>query len=238
MNRDKFIELLKAEKLSKEDLSLLDQLIEEYPYFGLPKFLRLKIAHENSLDFDANEISQAVVFSNDRKYLYNWIQGEFNQGNDLPLTKKSELEFIDEDEALDNAVDSSADPFELMNEDLNSEVDEIDVKVIPEKEEVEMEEPEIEGFDEIPVMDHLQDVDDLEDQDPVPDVIQKKTREIISQEKILTRTTDAPSSKKPNKSAELIESFLQSSPGVIKADKETSLEGDVSKYSVQEDDSF
>ncbi len=41
-----------------------------------------------------------------------------------------------------------------------------------------------------------------------------------------------------NRSVKLIEEFLNSEPGVIKADKETSLEGDVSVHSVKEDDSF
>jgi hypothetical protein len=41
-----------------------------------------------------------------------------------------------------------------------------------------------------------------------------------------------------NHSTSLIEQFLNSEPGVIKADKQTSLEGDVSEGSVKEDDSF
>ncbi len=45
-------------------------------------------------------------------------------------------------------------------------------------------------------------------------------------------------SKTSNRSNELIEQFLNNEPGVIKADKETSLEGDASERSVKEDDSF
>jgi hypothetical protein len=44
--------------------------------------------------------------------------------------------------------------------------------------------------------------------------------------------------EKINQSVEIIEQFLHTEPGVIKADKQTNLEGDVSVDSVQEDDSF
>jgi len=44
--------------------------------------------------------------------------------------------------------------------------------------------------------------------------------------------------RQKNKSAAIIEEFLQKDPGVIKADKETNLSGDISVHSIKEDDSF
>jgi hypothetical protein len=46
------------------------------------------------------------------------------------------------------------------------------------------------------------------------------------------------SEKSPYKKHEIIESFIHSDPGVIRADKETMLQGDIAKYSAEENEGF
>jgi hypothetical protein len=216
MNKEKFVELLNAEKLSPDDMSHLDQLIEQYPWFSLPKFLHLKAAHQNNIDSEVSEISKTVVFSSDRKHLYNWIHEAYNKAGDLPSMSKTEIEFLDVEEASKDEELSYGEPFELL-----------------EKEESEMEDSEIDDSTVMPVIDHLKEVDDQEEMEN-----EASSEEPVTQKGLLMKSSNTSSFNKYNKSAELIESFLHTDPGVIKADKETNLEGDVSIDSVQEDDSF
>jgi hypothetical protein len=294
MNKEELIEIIKADQINAEQLQQLDRLIDDYPWFGLPRFLRLKAMHQAGEKADPAEVSKAVVFSSDRGYLYRWIRGEADSLQEVPVENGSELEFITDDEV------TSAD-------------DDAHERAIPEKEETEMEEPEMEEPETIPVIDPIDDKEGQEEEGSVAaDYEEQQTTgegrdsegagasgQVTSGEGIASRVAGvqgdgheepgeevlheqvpgeqeaadripgdmavekaassrdiekAPgrrstaerfeegsrksSSGAANHSSSLIEQFLNNEPGVIKADKKTSLEGDVSVGSVQEDDSF
>jgi hypothetical protein len=126
---------------------------------------------------------------------------------------------------------------------------------IYEKEETEMEDPEAEEPGAVPVIDPLNDPEDeeeLTEEDPGTEGSpagaeetmkaaaedEEQPQEIPPVKEGLKKPAPESYSGGSNHSTALIEQFLNSEPGVIKADKETSLEGDVSVGSVQEDDGF
>jgi len=247
MNRDRFIELLRADRYTKEDLIQLEQLIVSYPWFALLRFMKLKAERQIGLENDPEEISKAAVFSGNRGHVYKWIHAEVEQGYETDGFIKSELEFLDDD-LMSSNNSAAEDPFELMDTDEDSLEGDADSKAIPEKEETEMEEPEIEQDLVVPVIESIEDeaTDDLlnetgEKQDEGAEEgleIAPEPARIQEIELLLRNTVSSDSKVIQNKSNGLIEQFLQKDPGVIKADKETSLEGDVSQGSVKEDDSF
>lgn len=67
---------------------------------------------------------------------------------------------------------------------------------------------------------------------------QQESGHPVQQEHMQPVPTGVSNGDSSNQSIGLIEQFLNSDPGVIKADKQSSLEGDVSERSVREDDSF
>ncbi len=219
MKKEEFSTLLRGRTFQKEDLEHLDTLIDKYPWFSIPRFMKLKAAHQLDLPLGEEEISKLSVFSNDRKYLYQWMRDELQPAEMTSAFRKSEIEFINEDK---DGVNGSNSSFELMDDDEDGEVDETEAKAIPEKDEVEMEEPEIEEPVPLPVIDSIE-----EDPDDITETPTEET-DSVSVEQDEPRT----------ESREIIEQFLKAEPGVIKADHKTSLTGDVSEDSVKEDDRF
>ncbi len=278
MNKEELIKIIKADQINADQLRQLDRLIDDYPWFGLPRFLRLKAMHQAGEMADPAEVSKAVVFSSDRGYLYRWIRGEaaFLQG--MVGERGSELEFIsdedeDEDEMTGEAVTGSIDDPDGINDkegdeeaDSDGTDDDARERAIPEKEETEMEEPEMKEPESIPAIDPIDDEADQEEDESIADDSEEQmvtggAAEERAEEDEAVEEAAAPeeavrapgrrstaerfqegprkrTSGAANHSTSLIEQFLNSEPGVIKADKKTSLEGDVSKGSVQEDDSF
>jgi hypothetical protein len=247
--------------------------VTKYPWFALPRFLRLKVHEQLEKTPETTELNRAVVFSSDREHLYRWIRGEVDSMIETTVPGGTEIEFLDspekggatdeegheaedregdedafvllddeEDDAgnEDNEDSVDEDDKDSVDEDDKDSVDEddedsvdeddedsgndADAKPIPEKDETEMEEPEIEEPEAVPVMDPLDDDDDEDDGENGEEIEEKHVAE------------DVEETAKP--SVNLIERFLESEPGAIKADKQTSLEGDVSVGSVQEDDSY
>ena len=285
MNKEELIEIIKADQINAEQLRQLDRLIDDYPWFGLPRFLRLKAMHQAGEEADPAEVSRAVVFSSDRGYLYRWIRGEAGYLQAVSGETDSELEFIDDEDAMDDGFGTEDDANE---------------RALPEKEETEMEELEMEESETIPVIDPMDDDEGLDDDEGIAADSEEQmvtgeggegegvevseagagtsgevaddrvsddqvSGEQVSGdqdagdegvehaaakgdvEKAPGRRSTAEryqegsrksTSGAANHSTSLIEQFLNSEPGVIKADKKTSLEGDVSVGSVKEDDSY
>ena len=102
---EELIEIIKADRINKEQLRQLDRLIDDYPWFGLPRFLRLKAMYQAGETADPAEVSRTVVFSSDRGYLYRWIRGEVGSMRGVPVEDGSELEFItDDDDAHERTI--------------------------------------------------------------------------------------------------------------------------------------
>ena len=265
MNSEALLEMLRTDRLTEEHVRQLDKLIAAYPWFGPARFLRLKAMHQLDKVAGQQEIGLAAVFSGNRSHLYRWIHGELELLAGMAGSDSSELEFITDDEVLSGEEGDLL----MLDDETNSE------KSIPEKKDVEMEEPEIGEADSVPVSDPLddevyeEDVAGIEEADSVPvsdpldDEVYEEDVAGIGEEPVQQEQREHSGSGQPaqqesghpvrtvdpvqsgtasgspsNQSIELIEQFLNSEAGVIKADKKTSLEGDVSERSVKEDDSF
>ncbi|MDF1570875.1 MAG: hypothetical protein P1P82_04590 [Bacteroidales bacterium] len=343
MDKDRLVEIIRNGTYTEAQLGELGEIVHAYPWFGLPRFLRLKVYEQTGKTPDPTELERAVVFSSDRKHLYKWVTGAFDSMIGTSELGTTELEFLDSDgeedageEARDEAGDAArdADPFVLLDDDASEEdetgeeedadekdsageeggtgeedEDDADARPIPEKDESEMEEPEMEEPESIPVMDPLDDedyADDEEDTDqsgqgtqesptmddgrvPAGEAPGDKTEgsgapgedkselpgtsagepagnnagmsgtatgeeigettkrsgptgwaEAPAISKDQDTTAGSPGNGRQsapnNPSTDLIERFLEMEPGVIRADQQTNLEGDVSEGSVKEDD--
>jgi hypothetical protein len=282
MNKETVVEWINTEEFTERHLEEIDRMISAYPWFGLPRFLRLKALHQLGLEPEPGETGKAAVFSNDRSHLYRWIRSETGNEPVLSGLLGSELEFLDSDEEMNTGITGEDDLLQLGEDDREAvENEEADERGIPEKEESDMEEPEIEEPEAVPVMDPLDDEEpeveehastpssDMPEEEvpevsgpaggPGTDLPEEETEDASAgglpedeaqealpvdgmtdteQESGLPERRESGSGASGNRSANLIEEFLNSEPGVIKADKETSLQGDVSVHSVKEDDSF
>jgi hypothetical protein len=250
MSSEALIEMLRADRLTEEHVRQLDRLIADHPWFAPARFLRLKAFHQLGKAADKQETGLAAVLSGDRSHLYRFIHGEVERLSGMSGGDSSELEFITGDEGIPG---ENGDLLMLDDEDLSE-------KSIPEKEDDEMEEPEIDEAAAIPVTvppdDGDEDVDyghgeagsvpfidPQEQQEPGQQEQQEPGQPEQQEHGQPVRPVDpvqpgASNGNSSNQSIHLIEQFLNSDPGVIKADKQTSLEGDVSERSVKEDDSF
>ena len=258
MDKQRLVDIIKTAAFTEAHLEELDGLVKKYPWFGLPRFLRLKVYGQLDKTPGSTELNKAVIFSSDREHLYKWMNGAFDSMIETAVPGGTELEFLDStgeepgNEAgnetggeepfvfLDDAdEDSGHDEDEESGNDADEDSgNDADAKPIPEKDETEMEEPEIEEPEAVPVIDPLDDED--EENDEPGDPARSGTANDINSTDSPTPGLSTHSSVNPatNPSVNLIERFLESEPGAIKADKQTNLEGDVSEGSVQEDDSF
>jgi hypothetical protein len=236
MDKERFVEILRTGTYTEAHLEELNELVDEYPWFALPRFLRLKVYEQLETPPGAAELNRSVVFSSDRKHLYDWMKGTFESMIGTSGLGGAELEFMDSEDEEPGEGPGEEDPFVLLDDDVEKE-DDADAKPIPEKDEAEMEEPEIEEPEAVPVMDSLDDEDDEDDEEDEENEEDEEDEEYYDDTDTAgkmpedTKVADA-----TNPSTDLIERFLKSEPGVIRADHQTNLEGDVSEGSVKEDD--
>ncbi len=244
MNKERLIELLSVEKLSEPELKEISALVDKYPWFNIARFLKLKAMHQLNHEYDG-ELEKTAVYSSDRKHLYLWINGETENEIHTISIKRTELEFIEANESSEPAASdqfSTEDAFELAIEADEQELEEHkDLMGIKEKEEVDMEEPDVEEEVGFPLLDQIEEINeeekseeaeplqaDLEETVPIIDTSPLLKEPIIDEEPV-GKEADTPN---------LIERFIRDEPGVIPADKLTSLKGDAAAGSIMESDSF
>ncbi len=263
MNKEELISIMRAERFDEQHLVRLDSLISAYPWFGLPRFLKLKAMQQLGKEADPIEVSRAVLYSSNRSHLYRWIRGESASMADIQGEAGTELEFITDQEVLTGEEGLVGQDEETVFEDALTMADEAvtdedaSEKSLPDKEETEMEEPEIVEQEAVPVMNPIADEEEADEiseelyQEEVDTDAEEDSDEphrekfgaeadhsVSSDEQFTGEGLSSRTSGSVNHSTALIEQFLNSEAGVIKADKETMLEGDVSEGSVKEDDSF
>ncbi len=244
MEKQEFIELLHKENFSDQDVEQIRGLTERYPYFSLARFLMLKAKYRLSGTPDEETIANAAVYSSDRKQLYEWIMGEGRGGSVDSVLGSKELEFISDEETVGKTPVADEDILQLMDEEPAPDSDELGW--IPESAEAEMDDPEMDEEVPLPVMDPL---DQIEENDTgmeepesekvteksfTPDQEKEAPVELIREKEHLP-AGDTSSTGKGNA---LIEKFIRDEPGVIPADKPTSVKGDLSGGSVTENDGF
>lgn len=249
MEKERLIELLSADNLNEEELKEISELVLEFPWFNLGHFLKLKALKQ--LDIEPGEhLEKAAVYSSDRRHLYHWINNEMDGSISAIGLMHNELEFVGGDERTetDSPVSGgSDDAFELDADDSTESVEDEILKGFTEKEEVDMEEADVEEDDTFPAMDIIKEKDELDDETDsgeeteMTNVVdrQEELTPIIDNTPLLKETVEVPVDiGKEDETPSLIEQFINNEPGIIKADKPTTLSGDVAAGSVKESDSF
>ena len=108
MNKKNFIKILQnPENLTAEELSFLDEINREFPYFQISKAIYLKTLKENDdIKFKKILISIAA-YSRDRKILFDFINKSQNQNEKVYFNKNEITAVLGENKIIDNSNLSS-----------------------------------------------------------------------------------------------------------------------------------
>jgi hypothetical protein len=233
MDKAQFLELLSAGEYTPDQVRDIKKMVEDHPYFSIARFLELKAQMQSSGHSEKN-LLLAAIYSGNRKHLFDWLHGEAFQSSIMGSSHTTEIEFLD------------------------TEDEEVEMNRVLEKDEAEMEDPDVEE-PAIPVIDTLDEDPDTDGQDSESHGTEESTEALPGEARDADENTttgllgagpdivtelerSVPELEEPPKqkqeSRELIERFIQSDAGAIPADKPTNLEGDIAERSAKENDSF
>ena len=104
MNKKNFIKILQnPDNLTKKELSFLDEINREFPYFQISKAIYLKSLKENDDIKFKKFLRYTAAYSRDRKILFDFINKSQNQNEKVYFntneitTVKTEYKIIEED---------------------------------------------------------------------------------------------------------------------------------------------
>jgi len=226
MQKEKFQEYLyKPESIKTADLAELEGLCKEYPWFSTAAIILLNSSKShNDPNFESLLKKLSISIPN-RKYIQKTLHSKANPA----------LRSIESEEVLENEEISVLDPQIVQFVDSHAV-------------------HETSGFDNI--LDSLKDEELLDFSYKPKNIVDANSPEETQQEsepiQDASETGNRQSfdhwisrlggtieeTKTPPKKQEIIESFIHSDPGVIRADKETKLEGDIAKDSSEENEGF
>lgn len=225
MQKEKFQEYLyKPESIKTADLAELEKLCNDYPWFSTAAIILLNSSKSLAdPNFDSLLKKLSISIPN-RKYIQKTLHSQTIQTieSQTPKPESEELsvqqnlqsdtsKMAHENSGFDNILDS------LKDEEL------LDFSYSP-KNTVGTNPPE-QTEKEIEAVTEIAETSDTGSR-------QSFDHWISSLGNTMEQT------KTPVKKQEIIESFIQSDPGVIRADKETKLEGDIAKDSSEENEGF
>ena len=94
MNKKNFIKILQnPDNLTKKELSYLDEINREFPYFQISKAIYLKTLKNNDDIKFKKFLSSTAAFSRDRKILFDFIMNGQNQ-NEKVYFNKNEISTV------------------------------------------------------------------------------------------------------------------------------------------------
>jgi len=94
MNKKNFIKILQnPDNLTKKELSFLDEINREFPYFQISKAIYLKTLKNNDDIKFKKFLSSTAAFSRDRKILFDFIMNGQNQ-NEKVYFNKNEISTV------------------------------------------------------------------------------------------------------------------------------------------------
>ena len=110
MNKKNFIKILQnPENLTAEELSFLDEINREFPYFQISKAIYLKTLKENDDIKFKKFLRSTAAYSRDRKILFDFINKSQNQNEKVYFNKneittvQSEYKIIEEEIIEENS---------------------------------------------------------------------------------------------------------------------------------------
>ena len=145
MNKKNFIKILQnPENLTAEELSFLDEINREFPYFQISKAIYLKTLKENDDIKFKKFLRSTAAYSRDRKILFDFINKSKNQNEKVYFNKneittvQSEYKIIEEENIEENSFVEWLKLSNLKPIDRSNETETID-KFISEKPKLKVE---------------------------------------------------------------------------------------------------
>ena len=145
MNKKNFIKILQnPENLTAEELSFLDEINREFPYFQISKAIYLKTLKENDDIKFKKFLRSTAAYSRDRKILFDFINKSQNQNEKVYFNKneittvQSEYKIIQEEIIEENSFVEWLKLSNLKPIDRSNETETID-KFISEKPKLKVE---------------------------------------------------------------------------------------------------
>ena len=145
MNKKNFIKILQnPENLTAEELSFLDEINREFPYFQISKAIYLKTLKENDDIKFKKFLRSTAAYSRDRKILFDFINKSQNQNEKVYFNKneittvQSEYKIIEEEIIEENSFVEWLKLSNLKPIDRTNETETID-KFISEKPKLKVE---------------------------------------------------------------------------------------------------
>lgn len=237
MQKEKFQEYLHSPESRKNaEQPELEALISEYPWFSSAMIILLhgsKMRNDPGFNLLLKKYS---IFISDRKVLYKIFQPL----SGTPGTKKSSLadevkspELQSRINGIFSSLENDMPENSIQTENPNSILDDdslLDFSYSSKKVQNSLENEGLKGSAlEIPKI-KTEDIDILNS---------SKEEEGNNFDHWISKVDEWPEKEEPPlKKHEIIESFIHSDPGVIRADKETQLQGDISKGSAEEHEGF
>ena len=133
MNKKNFIKILQnPENLTAEELSFLDEINREFPYFQISKAIYLKTLKENDDIKFKKFLRSTAAYSRDRKILFDFINKSQNQNEKVYFNKNeittvlSENKFIEEEIIEENSFVEWLKLSNLKPIDRSNEIEKID----------------------------------------------------------------------------------------------------------------
>jgi hypothetical protein len=219
MNASDIVRLLNTNHYAPADLDEVKDICRNFPEFGIAHMLKVRIMEVLGHEKD-QQLKLAAVYAMDRKKLFQLVT-ELHQ----PVSPEPDAETEQEVEPT-GAIQFS--------EEAHQEVDVIIEQhapyagQVPAGDLLELDEEAEESMEEAPFE---------IDTDPEPEEESEMKEPESGSEGIPIMDVEKPKQENNNNNT-LIRSFILDEPGVIRADKQTSLKGDASLSSIKEHDGF
>jgi len=244
MDASDIIRLLDTNHYAPADLEEVNKLCRNFPEFSVAHILKVRImealGHEKQ-----QQLKVAAVYSMDRKKLFQLVTGivEPTEPEPEPVDESAEIiQFSDEGNAHAEIIIEQHAPY--LGQDPEGELLELDeepaeelLELLDEEEDVVATEDSLEET----IEESVEETEEEKNTDDLLTTLEKDETEMEEPEEPAGEeipAIDRVDQIQGNNHNHLISSFIKGEPGPIRADKETSLKGDVSLSSIREHDGF
>jgi len=244
MDASDIIRLLDTNHYAPADLEEVNKLCRNFPEFSVAHILKVRImealGHEKQ-----QQLKVAAVYSMDRKKLFQLVTGivEPTEPEPEPVDESAEIiQFSDEGNAHAEIIIEQHAPY--LGQDPEGELLELDeepaeelLELLDEEEDVVATEDSLEET----IEESVEETEEEKNTDDLLTTLEKDETEMEEPEEPAGEeipAIDRVDQIQGNNHNHLISSFIKGELGPIRADKETSLKGDVSLSSIREHDGF
>ncbi len=245
MDPSDIIRLLSTQHYAPANLEEVKDLCRNYPEFNLAHMLKVRIMESLGQNKE-KDLKIAAVYSSDRFKLYKLISG-VNQaaGSESEIeTASKPREEVKPEITSRHVLDQIPEPHSAERDEIIfSDEPELQADVIikqhapyagPESDTVPESDADLLELEDEELTDDAFVLDDAEPDLSSETLIQELVKDESEMEEPHVEVSETPLSE----SRHLIQNFLKGDPGPIRADRKTTLKGDVSRASIREHDGF